>query len=751
MRRGTWLTVAAIAALLPAAVLSAAFLVDPDDYKPQLVAAVQEATGRTLTLEGKLRISRSLWPTVEVSGVSLANLPGGSRPDMARAERIEAQLSLPALLWRRIEVIRLTLIGPNILLEQVDGKPNWEFKALPGPAPGLPPTPFDPGLHPTLRFQTVHVQNGMVTFRLPARTKVVGIRSLDFQRRIDRGPIEVDSVLVYSDYAPFSLRATAQPTGGDADPWNTQLAFAAYDTSATATGTMNLTGDYDLQLDGTSGALEKLNALLPEMQLPALHAMTLSTHLTNGTVRGSLPVIGQTRLHFASADLADRVAGLTLGATDISLPAAEGLAAINSTGSYARQAFSLKGSFGVPRQLDGKAISTIDLTIAGLASSLAVKGKLGLNTLAFNGMDGAVALRTPALANLAPLVSNTLPALMDVALDSGVAVPANLKTIGLKGAKLRIREGSLSGDVTIGPGTAISGKLGADRLDLDALLPALGVTLPAGMAAAAGTMIPDTTLPWSGLRGPDIDLTGSIGTMTLFQQNWANVNLALQLKASRLRLELPGAPFGAALRADATTDNVPVGLSVHAPAIPFALIARQAGLPGPAGGAVRMAAELRGTGRSLRDLAASLDGQLAVTMNNGSMSNAALLSLASTTLDALGIKVPQQGETAINCLGVIGTFSKGTGRFRTLALDTPYLELSGTGQIDMGAETVALRIHPQAHMSGSSVTVPVVVDGPFGNLQPRLDASVFDQLGLLFTSWFGGNDPDTCADTGLKQ
>ena len=99
-------------------------LLDPNDYKPQIVAAVQQATGRTLSLGGPLRISRSLWPTIEVTDLTLANSPGGTRPDLARAERIVAQLSLPALLRRRIEVSKLTLEGPNILFEFVGGKPN---------------------------------------------------------------------------------------------------------------------------------------------------------------------------------------------------------------------------------------------------------------------------------------------------------------------------------------------------------------------------------------------------------------------------------------------------------------------------------------------------------------------------------------------------------------------------------------------------------------------------------------------------
>ena len=123
MRKATWWLggLAVFIALPIAAIGIGVVAIDPNDYKPDIISAVQDATGRTLSLNGPLRISRSLWPTIEVNDVALANMPGGTRADMARAERIEARLSLPALLWHQIEVVRLTLVGPNILFEQVGG------------------------------------------------------------------------------------------------------------------------------------------------------------------------------------------------------------------------------------------------------------------------------------------------------------------------------------------------------------------------------------------------------------------------------------------------------------------------------------------------------------------------------------------------------------------------------------------------------------------------------------------------------
>jgi hypothetical protein len=281
--RSWWLKAGMTTVGLPAVgVALAVSVIDPNDYKPQVADAVRSATGRELTLGGPLRVGFSLWPTIEISDVKLANLPGGSRPDMARIERIQARLSLSDLLWRRVEVNRLTLIGPNILFELVNGQPNWVFRsgAEPGAVGSIPSR-----MPVSLRVRDFRVRNGMITSRMPARTNVLGIRTLRLQHSADEGPIELAATFVYSDYQPFDLKAHAQPTMGLTGPWATQLEFVAYDAKASAKGTISIGGDYDLRIDATAPALEKLNALLPEMKLPALHQTTISTRVGAGIDR----------------------------------------------------------------------------------------------------------------------------------------------------------------------------------------------------------------------------------------------------------------------------------------------------------------------------------------------------------------------------------------------------------------------------------------------------------------------------------
>ena len=95
------------------------------------------------------------------------------------------------------------------------------------------------------------------------------------------------------------------------------------------------------------------------------------------------------------------------------------------------------------------------------------------------------------------------------------------------------------------------------------------------------------------------------------------------------------------------------------------------------------------------------------------MTNAARMMLASPSLGALGIAVPAQGETALRCLGVIGSFSNGIGRLRTIAPDTTCLQLDGKDEVDFTKETEAFKVRPLARISGSSVAISMVVDGPF--------------------------------------
>ncbi|HTI02327.1 MAG TPA: AsmA family protein [Acidisoma sp.] len=761
MSRRAWLlTALLILILLPVgAVGLAVALVDPNDWKPEIEAAVQKATGRALTLEGPIHISRSLWPVIDVSKVRLANLPGGSRSYMVRVDRIRAQVNLLALLRQRIEITHLDLTGPNILFEEVNHQPNWLFGAA-GGAPAQSAKASSGWFHPKLRIRDAHIKDGMVTFRLPARTNVIGIRSLDVRHTADGAPVDLTSTLVYSDFAPFDLSVHAVPAGHVMDPWQTQIHFSAFNSTADAKGTMSLAGNFSLAVSGKTPALEKLNALLPAMQLPPLHGFSFQTHIANGPVRGDIPVIGGTTLHIGSADLTHLIPGLVLGAVDATLDKPGGTASVKGEGRYAGEPFSLSGSTGVPEHLDGKNTVAVTLDATALAADkarLRLQGKLALDTTQFAGLQAEVQLDTPKLAKLRPLVSPALPALTNAHFTGGVTLPANLGSITLTKAKLTAAAGDLAGDATfgLGGGVRVKARLTANRLDLDALLDALGIGLgtpaPAGKA---GPVFSNQALPWANLRGPDLDVSADVGTLDFQKQSWRKVGLAVRLQnghlaLDRMQLALPGGPVQISFAADATAKDPSMHLLLHAPDVPVALILQRFGLPGAASGTLKVDADLSARGASPHAIAASLSGSLSATMGAGSLSNAALVEIAGASLKALNISVPAKGETRIRCFGIVGKVVKGVARLSTLALDSTYLQMDGQGEVDLGRETLALKLKPLARVSGSSVSVPVVVEGPFRSAQGRLDAGGLAKVGIFVDALFGGDTPATCANAGL--
>ncbi|WP_286373185.1 AsmA family protein [Variovorax saccharolyticus] len=102
-------------------------------YPPERVAAlvaehVSKVTGRTFRIAGpsSMRLCPNI--AVEVNDISLSNADWGSSKDLLRARRVAFELSLPALLHRKIEVLRIDVKGIELALE-ADGKGrlNWQL------------------------------------------------------------------------------------------------------------------------------------------------------------------------------------------------------------------------------------------------------------------------------------------------------------------------------------------------------------------------------------------------------------------------------------------------------------------------------------------------------------------------------------------------------------------------------------------------------------------------------------------------
>jgi len=179
-----------IVVLVLVAAAIAVATVDLNTLAEPLAARVRAATGRSLTLNGPIRMELSLEPTLRAQDVTLGNAPWGKSPAMIKAGRVEAQVALLPLLQRRFEIVRITLVDPVIELEtDAQGRGNWLFGAPGEPASGGPEAAI--AAAPALGIGEVEIRNGQVTYRdgVTGNVTPVMIEALTLRARDASAPI----------------------------------------------------------------------------------------------------------------------------------------------------------------------------------------------------------------------------------------------------------------------------------------------------------------------------------------------------------------------------------------------------------------------------------------------------------------------------------------------------------------------------------------------------------------------------------
>lgn len=164
----------AVVVLVVAAVVALPALIPAERIQAELTERVKAATGRDLTIEGKLSVSVLPSLSVQVANVALSNPPGFSTQEMARLGALDIRLKLLPLLSGSVEVDSFVLVDPVVTLE-VDrkGRANWVFgepqaataAARPSPAPARPTGADDASTAPAdIRLGEVAIRQGRLTY-----------------------------------------------------------------------------------------------------------------------------------------------------------------------------------------------------------------------------------------------------------------------------------------------------------------------------------------------------------------------------------------------------------------------------------------------------------------------------------------------------------------------------------------------------------------------------------------------------------
>lgn len=531
---------AAAVVILVAAVLVVPSLIDWNGYKPEIQAAVKEATGRDLKLEGDIGLAVLPSPALSVEKVALANISGGSTPEMARLESLRVHVALLPLLAGNVHVTSVTLVRPTIVLERLaDGRANWEFGDA-GPAAagsGGSGGAGDGGGGPGVALDAATIEGGTLIYRDGGSEHRVERLNATVSAGSFKGPFEVDGSLAYQGL-PMTVDATVGAlANGRGSPVRVTVVA---DKAVTATLNGNLdgsrpgfAGDARIEASDLGHAIQRLAAVAgapPPAPVAPGQALSLTAAVDGSPeavkLDGLVLAVGESRLQGSAAVALGEVptieAKLTGNRLDLDAllpkrdgaqPAAAGQAAPAADGNAQAEP---EPGFALPTGIGGSVDVAIDavqyrgapIRRVRLAGDL-VDGAANLR-LATAQLPGGTELTLtgtalsadgePQFVGRLEAVSDNLRGTLDWAGADIAGVPAaRLRKAAIHAAidatprKVEVTDWTMELDATKAKGgltlvlrqrPAFGLSLEVDRINLDAYLPAKAGNAPSGNASS---------------------------------------------------------------------------------------------------------------------------------------------------------------------------------------------------------------------------------------------------------------------------
>ena len=236
------------------------------DLKPIVERQATEALGRQVALESfTVRWGDPL--AIDLTGLTIANAPWGSKPEMARIGKLSALLDAGDLLHGVLRYERLRIADATIVLERdTDGTGNWKFGGSAGPG-GFGLVPKNRGQFPTL-IDFIG-ERELITYRTRSgKILTIALDKVAISSPGDDTPVRLMADGAYNDAA---LRLDAETDSfivlrDAALPFGTRFTMTGKDTDIAFNGTMQ----EPLDFEGAHGELtidaRTLNDFLRAMQ-----------------------------------------------------------------------------------------------------------------------------------------------------------------------------------------------------------------------------------------------------------------------------------------------------------------------------------------------------------------------------------------------------------------------------------------------------------------------------------------------------
>lgn len=420
--------------------------------------------------------------------------------------------------------------------------------------------------------------------------------------------------------------------------------------------------------------------------------------------------------------------------------------AVDGKGRWKGNAFTLEGTGQSPLALqDAEQPYRIDLRATAGPTRAHARGTL-LDPLRFRDFDLKLALAGQNMDDLYPLIGVAIPPTPPYSLDGRFTRDINnpsSSTWKYDGFTGTVGDSDLSGfaHVTTGERTFFKADFRSKRLDFDDLAGFVGGAPQSGGAentnaelaaqsakqAASPRLLPDTPYALDKLQAMDADVRLRATRINAPKLPLDDMDAHLFLKNGVLRLEplnfgVAGGDIRSTIRMNASESPIRTNAKVTVRGLNLGQLFGNAELANDAVGKVGGDMTLAGSGNSIAKMLGSADGDIALGMGRGQISNL-LMELAGLDIaEALKFLVTKDRKVPIRC--AFGDFKVDNGRMdaRALAFDTEDTIVVGEGNINLRDETLALKLNPRPKDRSLFVfRSPLLVGGTFKDPSFRPD------------------------------
>jgi AsmA family protein len=360
----------------------------------------------------------------------------------------------------------------------------------------------------------------------------------------------------------------------------------------------------------------------------------------------------------------------------------------------------------------------IDIEVAFGSTKITAKGTLR-DPVQFQGPDFAYTVQGSDLSEFYPVIGVSLPKTPPYKLTGHLTSEG--KRWLLRDLQGFVGSSDLSGNIIYTERDKrpfLQADLVSKKLDFKDLAGFLGAE-PTPEKIEHNRIFPDTPYDLKALRTGDADV--KFQSKNIITANLPIDELMAHLQLDHGKLLLAPLNFGidigkitSNITIDAQQANIAMKADLEIRKVPFKRLLVNTRFADQSEGTFLGRANLDATGNSVAEMLGYADGDVAIIMENGRISNLLVDLIELDIAKSLTLALTKDPSISIRCIIANFGVKKGLMRAKSLVVDTTKSNIVGNGEINLRDETLNLRLtaHPKTP-SVLSARAPLIIKGTF--------------------------------------